>query len=132
MRKLPQHQADIADSVNSIAGDDSVIDIHHTTNGNYQQQEDGTGNAEHVPLLLEASEGDNSEDDGQMKESQITAPSSSRKRIIALDIMRGATVIMMIVANNQAGSAYPPLRHAAWNGLTPTDLVFPFFLWIVG
>lgn len=65
-----------------------------------------------------------------------TAPSESRPaehRLFSLDLFRGATIAAMIVVNNQSSeSAYWPLRHAAWNGWTPTDLVFPFFLFIVG
>lgn len=55
------------------------------------------------------------------------------KRIESLDIMRGITIIGMIVVNN-AGDALPwqSFHHSAWNGLTPCDLVFPFFLFIVG
>ncbi|MBN2279040.1 MAG: hypothetical protein JXQ65_00505 [Candidatus Marinimicrobia bacterium] len=56
------------------------------------------------------------------------------KRLIALDVFRGATVALMITVNNPGswGHIYAPLRHAAWFGCTPTDLVFPFFLFIVG
>jgi predicted acyltransferase len=55
-------------------------------------------------------------------------------RFRALDVLRGATVALMIVVNNPGswGALYPPLGHAAWHGLTPTDLVFPFFLFAVG
>lgn len=55
-------------------------------------------------------------------------------RLVALDAFRGLTIILMIVVNNPGSWAhvYPPLRHAAWHGLTPTDLVFPFFLFITG
>lgn len=59
---------------------------------------------------------------------------SAYSRLLALDIMRGITIAGMILVNN-AGSwhrAYEPLRHASWNGLTPTDLVFPFFMFIMG
>ena len=51
------------------------------------------------------------------------------KRILALDILRGVTIAGMIMVNNPGswGHIYAPLRHAEWNGLTPTDLVFPFF-----
>jgi len=61
----------------------------------------------------------------------IPAPSG---RLVALDVFRGATVALMILVNNPGSWAHvhPPLRHAAWHGLTPTDLVFPFFLFIVG
>ena len=54
------------------------------------------------------------------------------KRYVALDILRGMTVAGMILVNNPGGRAFAPLRHAAWHGCTPTDLVFPFFLFIVG
>lgn len=56
------------------------------------------------------------------------------QRLPSLDFFRGATVIAMITVNNPGTweSVYAPLRHAAWNGCTPTDLIFPFFLFIVG
>lgn len=55
-------------------------------------------------------------------------------RLLALDIMRGITIAAMILVNNPGGwdEIYPPLMHAEWNGLTPTDLVFPFFMFIMG
>jgi predicted acyltransferase len=54
-------------------------------------------------------------------------------RFTALDVFRGMTVCFMIVVNNQSGAkAFAPLEHAAWNGFTPTDLVFPAFLFAVG
>ncbi len=58
----------------------------------------------------------------------------AHKRLVALDVLRGLTIALMILVNNPGSWAYvyPPLRHAAWNGCTPTDLVFPFFLFIVG
>ncbi len=57
-----------------------------------------------------------------------------RERLPSLDFFRGATVMAMIVVNNPGtwSATYAPLRHAAWNGCTPTDLIFPFFLFIVG
>ncbi len=56
------------------------------------------------------------------------------KRLLALDIMRGITIAGMILVNNPGswGHIYAPLSHAEWNGLTPTDLVFPFFMFIMG
>jgi predicted acyltransferase len=54
------------------------------------------------------------------------------QRYYSLDVFRGATVAFMILVNNQAGPSYGPLDHAPWHGLTPTDLVFPFFLFAVG
>ena len=56
------------------------------------------------------------------------------KRLVSLDVFRGATIILMILVNNPGSwrTIFPPLRHAAWHGWTITDLVFPFFLFIVG
>ncbi|MCS6823625.1 MAG: DUF5009 domain-containing protein [Cytophagaceae bacterium] len=56
------------------------------------------------------------------------------ERILSVDFLRGFTVAGMILVNNPGSWShiYPPLRHATWNGCTPTDLVFPFFLFIVG
>ncbi|NME72323.1 acyltransferase family protein [Flammeovirga aprica] len=56
------------------------------------------------------------------------------ERILSLDIFRGLTVILMILVNNPGTwlAIYPPFQHAKWHGCTPTDLVFPFFLFIVG
>ncbi len=58
----------------------------------------------------------------------------STQRYAALDVLRGMTVAGMILVNNPGswGSIFPPLKHAPWSGCTPTDLVFPFFLFIVG
>lgn len=55
-------------------------------------------------------------------------------RLLSLDAFRGITVAGMILVNNPGSwsDIYPPLRHAEWNGCTPTDLIFPFFLFIVG
>lgn len=55
-------------------------------------------------------------------------------RLLSLDILRGITIAGMILVNNPGswGSIYAPLRHAEWHGLTPTDLVFPFFMFIMG
>lgn len=56
------------------------------------------------------------------------------QRFYSLDVFRGATVALMILVNNPGswGNMYPPLAHAPWHGCTPTDLVFPFFLFAVG
>jgi predicted acyltransferase len=56
------------------------------------------------------------------------------QRYYSLDVFRGATVALMILVNNPGswGHIYTPLEHAPWHGLTPTDLVFPFFLFAVG
>src|ERR1700694_209436 len=58
----------------------------------------------------------------------------SSSRLMSLDLSRGATIAGMILVNNAGDepNSYWPLKHAQWNGWTPTDLVFPFFLFIVG
>lgn len=55
-------------------------------------------------------------------------------RLLSLDILRGITIAGMIMVNNSGSRdyTYAPLRHAQWHGLTPTDLVFPFFMFIMG
>ena len=53
-------------------------------------------------------------------------------RLASLDVFRGLTIAMMVLVNNGPGTPYAPLKHAAWHGWTPTDLIFPFFLFIVG
>lgn len=57
-----------------------------------------------------------------------------KPRLLSLDFFRGLTVAAMILVNNPGDWAhiYAPFEHAAWNGCTPTDLIFPFFLFIVG
>lgn len=57
-----------------------------------------------------------------------------KQRLISLDVLRGLTMILMTIVNNPGdwGHVYPPLLHAEWHGCTPTDLVFPTFLLIVG
>src|SRR5437870_10652387 len=59
-------------------------------------------------------------------------PASDRQ--VALDVFRGATIAGMLLVNDPGtwSAIYPPLEHAPWNGWTPTDLIFPFFLFIVG
>lgn len=58
---------------------------------------------------------------------------NTKKRLLSLDVLRGITVAGMILVNNGGGNdIYSPLQHSAWNGLTPCDLVFPFFLFIMG
>ena len=53
-------------------------------------------------------------------------------RLLSLDILRGITVAGMILVNNGWGESFETLQHSKWNGLTPCDLVFPFFLFIMG
>jgi len=56
------------------------------------------------------------------------------ERLLSLDVFRGMTVAGMLLVNNPGtwSAIYPPLEHAPWHGWTPTDLIFPFFLFIVG
>jgi predicted acyltransferase len=56
------------------------------------------------------------------------------RRILSIDVFRGLTVAGMVLVNNPGtwSAVYAPLRHADWHGWTPTDLIFPFFLFIVG
>ena len=58
----------------------------------------------------------------------------NQKRLLALDVFRGLTIALMIIVNNPGSweTVYRPLLHSSWNGCTPTDLVFPFFMFIVG
>jgi len=61
-------------------------------------------------------------------------PIKTSSRLLSLDVLRGITISGMIMVNNPGswGKIYTPLEHAQWNGLTPTDLVFPFFMFIMG
>ena len=77
-----------------------------------------------------------------MSDTIVTTPSSTyikesktpSQRLLSLDVLRGITIAGMIVVNTPGShdNVYPPLHHAPWHGLTPTDLVFPFFLFMVG
>lgn len=66
-----------------------------------------------------------------MRSTLVNVP---RVRLLSIDAFRGLTIAAMVLVNNPGtwDAIYPPLRHAAWHGLTPTDVVFPFFLFIVG
>src|SRR5687767_13748782 len=63
-----------------------------------------------------------------------TPPPSDAQRFVSLDVFRGITIAGMVLVNNPGTwqHIYWPLQHAEWHGWTPTDLVFPFFLFIVG
>ena len=58
----------------------------------------------------------------------------TKDRLISLDVFRGLTILLMTIVNNPGSWAtvYPPLLHSEWDGCTPTDLVFPFFIFIMG
>ena len=64
----------------------------------------------------------------------VTLSPRQDNRLLSLDILRGITIAGMIMVNNPGSwtYAYAPLKHAHWHGLTPTDLVFPFFMFIMG
>lgn len=64
----------------------------------------------------------------------IATPGRARERLLSLDIFRGLTVAGMLLVNDPGtwSAIFPPLEHATWHGWTPTDLIFPFFLFIVG
>src|SRR5258708_26123370 len=65
--------------------------------------------------------------------SDIALPPPA-ERLVSLDVFRGFVIAFMILVNDPGDgpSSYWPLKHAEWNGWTPTDLVFPSFLFIVG
>jgi predicted acyltransferase len=64
-------------------------------------------------------------------EPDVVKPASGR--LLSLDVFRGLTILAMMLVNNPGGGeGYWPLEHAPWHGWTPTDLIFPFFLFIVG
>ncbi len=64
----------------------------------------------------------------------VNAPGKMSQRLLSIDVLRGVTVGFMILVNNNGNNdlAYGALNHSAWNGFTPTDLVFPTFLFIMG
>lgn len=57
-----------------------------------------------------------------------------KKRLVSLDVFRGMTIAGMVLVNNPGtwGAIYSPLKHAEWHGWTPTDTIFPFFVFIMG
>src|SRR6476619_7404089 len=62
------------------------------------------------------------------------APTTPKERLVSLDVFRGLTIAGMLLVNDPGSweHIYAPLEHAEWHGWTPTDLIFPFFLFIVG
>jgi len=66
--------------------------------------------------------------------STVAPVPPARERLLSLDVFRGITIAGMLLVNNPGtwSAIFPPLEHAEWNGWTPTDLIFPFFLFIVG
>ena len=69
------------------------------------------------------------------KPAEIAAVSTALSgRLLSLDVFRGLTIAAMVLVNNPGtwNAVYAPLKHAEWHGWTPTDLIFPFFIFIVG
>ncbi|PWB77733.1 MAG: DUF5009 domain-containing protein [Holophagae bacterium] len=66
--------------------------------------------------------------------AEQTSTAEAPSRLLSVDVFRGMTMVAMILVNNpgDGSTTYWPLQHARWHGWTPTDLVFPFFLFIVG
>ena len=66
--------------------------------------------------------------------STVAPAVPARERLLSLDVFRGITIAGMLLVNDPGtwSAIFPPLEHAEWNGWTPTDLIFPFFLFIVG
>jgi predicted acyltransferase len=73
-------------------------------------------------------------DDTAVFAAGAPSPPAARERLMALDVFRGLTIAGMLLVNNPGtwSAVYDPLEHAPWHGWTPTDLIFPFFLFIVG
>ena len=64
----------------------------------------------------------------------VAPHTTTRERLVSLDVFRGLTIAGMLLVNDPGtwSAIFPPLEHAEWHGWTPTDLIFPFFLFIVG
>src|SRR5262247_2543237 len=64
----------------------------------------------------------------------VSKAEGTRERLLSLDVFRGLTIAGMLLVNDPGtwSAIYTPLEHAEWHGWTPTDLIFPFFLFIVG
>ena len=73
-------------------------------------------------------------DAGQNKDAGQNRAEPSSGRLLSLDVFRGLTMMAMVLVNNPGDGdhVYPPLNHAVWHGCTFTDLIFPFFLFMVG
>jgi len=89
-----------------------------------------TAIAEQSPRAVNVAE----ELSGNSITSTVAPLPPARERLISLDVFRGITIAGMLLVNNPGtwSAIYPPLKHAEWHGWTPTDLIFPFFLFIVG
>jgi predicted acyltransferase len=72
--------------------------------------------------------------DARTAPGRVEGTAAGAARLVSLDVFRGLTMASMVIVNNPGdwGNVYAPLLHAEWNGWTPTDLIFPYFLFIVG
>jgi len=70
----------------------------------------------------------------QYDATTVAPHTTTRERLLSLDVLRGITIAGMLLVNDPGtwSAIFPPLEHAEWHGWTPTDLIFPFFLFIVG
>ena len=69
----------------------------------------------------------------QTPSSRVALPTGQTPRLLSLDVARGITIAFMIMVNNNGGDgSWGFMNHAAWNGLTATDLVFPTFVFVMG
>jgi predicted acyltransferase len=70
----------------------------------------------------------------QYDATTVAPHTTTRERLLSLDVFRGLTIAGMLLVNDPGtwSAIFPPLEHAEWHGWTPTDLIFPFFLFIVG
>jgi predicted acyltransferase len=84
-------------------------------------------------LAFETKEAVRSKAKEVLPEAEVPQPALPG-RLVSLDVFRGLTIAGMVLVNNAGdwNAVYPPLLHAQWHGWTPTDLVFPFFVFIVG
>lgn len=87
-----------------------------------------------VQLLAGPSAVGNENEKGRSTRAPIAPVAAPSTRLVSLDVVRGLTIAFMVLVNNNGDwqYAYGPLKHAAWNGFTATDLVFPSFLFIMG
>jgi len=69
---------------------------------------------------------------GIVDQSTEQPPLGQTQRLISLDVFRGFTLLGMVLVNSHPGAIYPALGHASWNGWGFADLIFPFFVFIVG
>ena len=116
-----------------IAGTELTLNLSPETSISNQHPH----TADHVSTTIPGS----SVDLDVRSEAPASAPKASssvkgppRERLLSLDVFRGMTVAGMLLVNDPGtwSAIYPPLEHATWNGWTPTDLIFPFFLFIAG